>query len=283
MSSSSAKHRMRNVHRQQSAIPAKRAWRRGRSLVNPAKDYISRLPDELLLYILDAASTTNRVSSGLKYKLTLVNRRFYRLANPILYRSLIVEKNDIGDDGHGGRYLELVHRALRENTLLRSLCRTVYFKINESLDIKASDVLLLKDISSWLTEVASLAVYEGFNHFDKSTWFLTRRALARMPLLRTISLRQEEGERGLCISQIMKEMASLLPRLEHLEKLYINGITENEEDEEDDYDSEADEIYYAMVDDDVDDEVDSSISEGENNATNSISPLKVNGSPTISI
>ncbi len=150
--------------------------------------HILQLPDELLADIIShvAAPWPDNVDRALvsrfhghRWALTLVCRRFYRLATPVLYSRLALtidwlvnspqsrQSSDslpIPRDSPGSRALICLHRTLAANPSLRGLCKDLILDLtdmqwcdptDDSLDYYASDIV------TWLGSTKRLHLHGG--------------------------------------------------------------------------------------------------------------------------
>lgn len=142
---------------------------------------LGNLPEELLIQIIDYSTLEEfcytprdhlyrikRVYSGLT-SLSLVCHRFHRLATPFLYQGISL------CDGHPHssdnkeysivppcpRVLAL-HRVLRDNPPLRSMCLDLEMVFDDEAEITDEDFRVANDLVSWLGRTQSLRLYGGF-------------------------------------------------------------------------------------------------------------------------
>jgi len=145
------------------------------------KAFILRLPDELLDKIICAAAPIIRHWNRKHCQvydtalcLSLVCRRFHRIAMPYLYADIMIECS-----GDGWRHPEQVprhlHRSCRKNPFLWTLCRSlkVYYQ-----DCKNKYIYAATDFATWFTAVRSFKLY-GLGKGERA-WALLHLALEHM-------------------------------------------------------------------------------------------------------
>ncbi|KAJ5408338.1 hypothetical protein N7509_002221 [Penicillium cosmopolitanum] len=142
---------------------------------------LGNLPEELLVQIIEYSTLEGfcyiprdhvyrirRVYSDLT-SLSLVCHRFHRLATPFLYQGISLY------DGHPHssdnkeysivppcpRALAL-HRVLRDNPPLRSMCLDLEMVFDDEAEITDEDFRVANDLVSWLGRTQSLRLYGGF-------------------------------------------------------------------------------------------------------------------------
>ncbi len=156
---------------------------------------ILQLPEELLADIISAASASwpDNINGALvsrlyghRWALTLVCRRFYRLATPVLYSRLALTMgwvvNDpqfrpssddlpIPRDSPGSRAIICLHRTLAANPSLRGLCQELTLDLADMQWCDPTDDFLhhyASDIVTWLGSTKRLHLHGGLGIRDIS-------------------------------------------------------------------------------------------------------------------
>jgi hypothetical protein len=152
--------------------------------------HILRLPDELLVDIVSTAAEWPEDFNDVPFYtrglyadrrvMTLVCRRFRRLATPLLYSQLLV---------HPGKMLRLLHLALQSDPSLRRFCRSMAFDM-EAEDWDESEMLgYANDVVAWLRNTERLRFRCQFGPQSKSDTFrLLSTASENMTRLKRLTL-----------------------------------------------------------------------------------------------
>ncbi|PGG97544.1 hypothetical protein AJ79_09159 [Helicocarpus griseus UAMH5409] len=144
---------------------------------SPEEPLILKLPEEILIIILDLAASVDswtygapNYDSGYSYtvlrSLLVVCRRFNRIATPLLYAAICIRARQ-------PRGAIALHQTLGKEPLLRQYCRSFSIHMN-ALQFgrpKKYDTSMATDFASWLTKVRYLKICGG-RHDEKIWWFL---------------------------------------------------------------------------------------------------------------
>ncbi|KAK4118060.1 hypothetical protein N657DRAFT_442102 [Parathielavia appendiculata] len=185
----------------------------GFGLANPGlpPGHILQLPDEVLVDILlTAAEWLKNIDGADFYALyadrrvmTLVCRRFHRLATPLLYSQLVVvleriinRENNPADSevhrtGHIGKALGLLHRTLKSDSSLRSLCRDLVVDMKQAEHRRRPKQGLFRffDLAKWLCGTESLRIHNGFGNGERGlTYSFLSLAMENLPRLKRLAL-----------------------------------------------------------------------------------------------
>lgn len=194
----------------------------------PKEAFILRLPDELLVKILELAvlRTQPQYSSYERlYSITSIpslaftSKRFNRLVLPFLYHTI-----------YFGWPAQIVPPTLEVRTLRRTLqrnpslgqhCRDFLIHIpSYRFEIRAEDSALVEELTMYLTNLRCLHVDGGFaSNRSEFTWGLIRGCVKYMDRLEEIHLNRGASV-GLEARTIMRELQST-----SLKKLKIHGIS----------------------------------------------------------
>lgn len=154
----------------------------------------------------------------MKCALTLVDRRFNRIAIPFLYRDISLQGN-----GESSKYNKLrrFHWALQAHTYLRQHIRALEMSIGEYSveEWRESYFSMAQDICSWVSSAAKLEIHGGFRSYSRETWALIDTASLNMPLLRELSL--SRSYYGLTLPQLVQHAA----HFNALETFSLHGVT----------------------------------------------------------
>jgi hypothetical protein len=209
---------------------------------------IFRLPDELISEIhkftLPAWYGWNYNGGdyyGQALALTRVCKRFNRIAQSLLYRSLLVE-NACGLVPPCVR-AERLYRTMKADPSLGRFCKQLKVYISDvSDDQSTSDYAIANQLFCWLPNVTSFDLQGGFNRGNGSAlWALIQRAAKHMPFIKQVRLCREDIA-GLLLLPIIENLN--LPRLENLELHGISGVVtgRNSEDRQEHYGAQPKEV-----------------------------------------
>jgi hypothetical protein len=208
---------------------ANKASRDRADRLHDAECEIVKLPNELLHQILDLGADMssipwrNKCYTGI-IELIAVCKRFREVGTPILYHTVHFEK------GCGNVPpcipAKLFHRTMRENPLLRSLCKALYISIFDRAGTRSwSDYKLTNELFTWLPNVNSFTINGGFDDgHAEHTWTLIRNAIECMPFISEFSIGRT-GNGGLTIPPIIEHLD-----LPGWKKFSVSGITGAEMD-----------------------------------------------------
>ena len=219
---------------------------------------ILQLPDELLADIISdvAAPWPDNLDgapvSGLyahRWALTVVCRRFYRLATPVLYSRLALtigwvvnnpqlrrSSEDLpaaGDrlasprDSPGGRAIICLHRTLAANPSLRGLCKDLTLDLTAMqwcgpaggfLDYYASD------IATWLSNTKRLHLYGGLGNLNISPIMVVLDiASIHMPGLKRLAYTAQPSPNPGSEGNPNFDLRSFVVRFPNLKELHLAG------------------------------------------------------------
>lgn len=173
--------------------------------------FILRLPDELLIWVLNDATLEFRnswdrdpereaVARKTARDLPLVCRRFNALARPLLYETAVLNSVDFIFTS------DLMHRTMQENPHMRSLCRSIVLNVWEwqscfenSGETDDGVFEIIHELFSWWASARSVYI-EGFPPgipFNSKGWALVQTACQSMPRLKELFVGME-GPFHLC-------------------------------------------------------------------------------------
>lgn len=195
--------------------------------------FIFRVPDELLVSILELASVSPDFWTWCcdchamgKYatmkQLARVCHRFNQCILPLLYRSIRF------DYPHGivppTTAVRRLYRSLQNNASLRQYCQTLSIHINDVRDTwVVEDFFIANDFVSWLTKVRCLQIHGGFDKpHNEHTWLLIRNVVQHMREVEHLNISRQSW--GLLLGPIMEHVDLPL-----LRKLNIHGISEKKD------------------------------------------------------
>ncbi|KAK3903684.1 hypothetical protein C8A05DRAFT_32549 [Staphylotrichum tortipilum] len=219
----------------------------------PSQCYILRLPDELLSDIVSTVASWPDNIDGTEFlslyadrwTLTLVCRRFHVLATPLLYSRLVLtlrwtinaslsqssdylsitqERVEQLQSEHGGRGVMRLHRTLECNPALRGLCRELNLDLADSHWRHLTFLSRAASFVTWLTEVRSLRVHDGFGRTRTSPVMQLIGTAARyMSALEklTYTAHYHPGIRGELPPE--SEMQKVVARFPRLRELHLVG------------------------------------------------------------
>ena len=216
---------------------------------SPPRCHILRLPNELLSDIVTTAAAWPDNIDGAEFpkiyasrwSLTLACRRFHRLATPLLYSRIaltlrwtinpplsqssdympiIEERVNELQNQHGGHGVVCLHRTLAANPALRRLCRDLNLDLSDTNWQHPSFLECATDFVTWLTEVKSLRIHDGFGRARTSPVMgLLAKAARHMTALEklTYTAHYHPGMRGELPREFeMQEVIAGFPRLREL-------------------------------------------------------------------
>ncbi|KAK1756434.1 hypothetical protein QBC47DRAFT_401336 [Echria macrotheca] len=144
---------------------------------------ILRLPDELLVEIVNPSATTDAAA------LSRVCHRFYRLSTPVLYRTLDIDLISRPSQAAA------LHRTLGKNDGLRAYCRVLGLRLpgdNSGVDSRRYKVAedVVGDLISWATGTVELCIDGDYIRPDcrEALWDAIRAAVRNMPNLEKLAL-----------------------------------------------------------------------------------------------
>lgn len=190
---------------------------------------LSHLPEELLLRIVDFTYGPDvdlesvyllADRHGVFHSLALVDRRFHRLATPLLYKVFATSENPFRERQRI-RKTELFLRALKENPRLGTHLRGLCLYTAEGRDKYPST-----EVFDWVKEMVTLApnttflhVNGGFDDFRADVLEIVGIAIVHMKRLRHLNLRRQG------YGPTLQDVAEGLRQSWGIEKLSLNGVT----------------------------------------------------------
>ncbi|OAA73613.1 F-box domain protein [Cordyceps fumosorosea ARSEF 2679] len=190
---------------------------------------LGHLPEELLLRIVEfvygpdveleqAYLLADR--HAVFHALALVDRRFRRLATPLLYRVFATSENPFRERQRA-RKTALFLRALRDNPALREHVRGLCLYTAEGRDKYPSTELFaqVRELVTLVPETAFLHVNGGFDDFRTETLEIVGTAIVSMKRLRHLSLNRQGY--GPTLEDVVREFRRSLD----IRRLSLNGVT----------------------------------------------------------
>ncbi|KAJ3496348.1 hypothetical protein NLG97_g2720 [Lecanicillium saksenae] len=190
---------------------------------------LGHLPEELLLRIVDFTYGPDvdlddvyllADRHGVFYSLALVDRRFNRLATPVLYKVFATSENPFRERQRLHK-TELFLRTLKENPSLGVHIRGLCLYTAEGRD-KYPEL----DVFDWVKELVTLApnttflhVNGGFDDFRGESLEIIGTAIVNMRRLRHLSLRRQG------YGPTLQDVAEGLRRSWGIQSLSLNGVT----------------------------------------------------------
>ncbi|XWX00004.1 hypothetical protein V2A60_008020 [Cordyceps javanica] len=190
---------------------------------------LSHLPEELLLRIADFAYGPDvdldqayilADRHAVFHALVLVDRRFNRIATPLLYKIFATSENPFRERQRI-RKTALFLRALRENESLRAHVRGLCLYTAEGRDKYPSPDMFVrvKELVTLVPNTAFLHVNGGFDDFRRETLDVVSTAIVHMKHLRHLSLnRQGYGP-------TLEDVAEAFRLSWGIKRLSLNGVT----------------------------------------------------------
>lgn len=190
--------------------------------------FILKLPDEILLPVLELATTNPRLSEEHCHCETLLDyadlksllftcRRFSRIVLPWLYHTIRFDYPH--QMVRPTRAAKSLHRSLQENPSLLQHCRVLRIDTNGYLaGTIPADFSIANDFVSWFKRVRCLEVYGEFAKIH--IWPCIQTAVRHMPEIEHIAI----SGRWLDLESIMQNVD-----IPTLRKLTINGFSDKSE------------------------------------------------------
>lgn len=225
-----------------------------------AAGHILHLPDELLIDILTAAAQWPEAISDDFYTLyadrrtmTLVCRRFHRLATPLLYSHIVLTLGRVVnlDPVHDPRRtragpapapqthppskaMRLLHRTMASVPSLRSLCRELVIDASDMHDggddaepWDSENASLLRDFVNWLTNTESLRLHNAFQSGSVVLALLVLEQLPEsMPRLSRLVLTARQRRFDLASTVLDARWQRAIARLPALRELHLAGLNQ---------------------------------------------------------
>ncbi|KAJ5817489.1 hypothetical protein N7447_007497 [Penicillium robsamsonii] len=152
--------------------------------------FILELPDEVLDAIICATGPAAHTGSdgaygfkvyGMGTVLSLVCKRFYRIAVPYMYADLVINTSD-KTWGVPKQVFKKLHRSFRDNPLLWPLCRHLIVSYDTT---NVNNLYVATDCITWLIAVRALTFW-GLT--DRKAWDLVRLATEQKSSCNSLSL-----------------------------------------------------------------------------------------------
>ncbi|CAI7665522.1 unnamed protein product [Penicillium glandicola] len=191
--------------------------------------FILKLPDEVLDTIIGAMAPVihdprcfreHYQVYGMATVLSLVCRRFYRIAVSHLYAELVISASD-DTQGQPNQFLRHLHRSFRENPSLWKLCRHLTLTYDKS---NTGNLYVATDCFTWLTAVKTLT-FRGLE--GKKAWELLQSATKHMPSCNALSISARHvGNYDLHLLFVIDALGDFKPGIfPHLQKLRLSGVS----------------------------------------------------------
>ena len=191
--------------------------------------YISRLPDELLVRILELATLESgpggvcdcekqRSYAAIRTLLGICHR-LHRIVLPFLYHT--IRFNYPQGTVPPTRAVRSLHRRLQKNPSLRQHCLVLWVNIDDiGSKAEVEEFFIANDLVTWLTKVRCLKIHGGFEgKRNAHTWALIRNVTQHMRELEHLSISRQGW--GLYLSPIIEHL-----EIPSLRKLNVHGVSE---------------------------------------------------------
>jgi hypothetical protein len=201
-----------------------------KSSPNQGEAFIFRLPEEILLRVLEFTTTHvdcwgalcygcrhSRNYRGIK-TLLCVCRSFHRIASPLLFHTLsfISYRRQLVPPS---RSVQRFHRQLKTDPSRGRHCRALAVTIDDitSKPKTKGDFDIANDLASWFTQVRCLRIHGGFER-GQYTWDWIRNVVQHMPMVDHLAISREGW--GLHLDPIIQNL-----NFPFLTKLDIHGVS----------------------------------------------------------
>jgi hypothetical protein len=184
------------------------------------KQYIAKIPDELLNGIFTHALQSDVGRTGVSYTalaLSTVSRRFHRIVQPLMYSTLDLSEHSLA---RPCLPIKLFHRTLKENPILGPMVRSLYAHVEYLLPNTGSsaDFAIGIEILNLLPNLEEFQIQGGYEY--PSTWPMIKNAVANWKRINRLRLVRED------FSLLMPPVCELIVATPSLTSLELHGVGE---------------------------------------------------------
>jgi hypothetical protein len=182
------------------------------------RQFITKIPDELLNEIFIHAVKTKVGRTGVSHtalSLSTVSRRFHRIVQPLMYKSLYLSGHSLARPCLA---VKLLHRTLKENLALGQMVASLHVHVEYLLPSPASPAEFETGIGilSLLPNVEWFEIQGGYEH--PCTWTMIRNAVANWKQIKRVCLIRED------FSLLMPPVCELVMATPSLTTLELHGV-----------------------------------------------------------
>lgn len=200
---------------------------------SPEKEFILRLPEEILLQIIKSAALERTWFGRSDYnydlnflsKLARTCRRLRASVLPLMYRELSIDTQPVTSYRRQQLRLPLEEPKV---LLFQAHCQELHVHITDLHPALNAPFPLLRDLVCHLPKVRKMTVHGGYQGHPQEAWALIRLALQNLPHVRSLELDRESW--GLYLRDAFRHIES-----SSLQSLNLHGISRPKDAREEDY------------------------------------------------